>query len=263
MTDPPAPASSPANGYQGFRQGFLTTDTDPFTAQRREGATPEMAEHSVITDPLDALTAAGVSIWLDDLSRDRLTSGSLATLVRDQHVVGVTTNPTIFATAITGSDAYTAQIRDLAARGAGVTEALRELTATDVRDACDVLRPVYDATDGVDGRVSIEVDPRLADDTEATIAQARVLWRLVDRPNLYIKIPATQAEHPRDHRLPGRRDQRERHPDLLPGPVRRGPRCVPRRPAGRASGRSRAIRNRVGGLVLRQPRRHRDRPAAR
>ena len=125
-----------------------------------------MAEHFVITDPLEALTAAGVSIWLDDLSRDRLTSGSLATLVRDQHVVGVTTNPTIFAAAITGSDAYTAQIRDLAARGAGVTEALRELTATDVRDACDVLRPVYDATDGVDGRVSIEVDPTL------TVAQA-------------------------------------------------------------------------------------------
>ena len=196
MTDPPASASSSANGYQGFRQGFLTTDTDPFTADRREGAPPEMAEHLVITDPLEALTAAGVSIWLDDLSRERLTSGSLATLVRDRHVVGVTTNPTIFAAAITGSDAYHAQIRDLAARGAGVTEALRELTATDVRDACDVLRPVYDATDGVDGRVSIEVDPRVADDTEATITQARVLWQLVDRPNLYIKIPATKRSIP-------------------------------------------------------------------
>ena len=110
--------------------------------------------------------------------------------------MGVTTNPTIFAAAITGSDAYTAQIRDLAARDAGVTEALRELTATDVRDACDVLRPVYDATGGVDGRVSIEVDPRLADDTEATITQARVLWRLVGRPNLYIKIPATRRSIP-------------------------------------------------------------------
>jgi transaldolase len=155
-----------------------------------------MAEHLVSTDPLDALTTAGVSIWLDDLSRDRLTSGSLATLVRDRHVVGVTTNPTIFASAITGSDAYTAQIRDLAARGADVPEALRELTATDVRDACDVLRPVYDATDSVDGRVSIEVDPRLAADTEATIAQARVLWQLVDRRNLYIKIPATERSIP-------------------------------------------------------------------
>src|SRR6185312_17189704 len=129
-------------------------------------------------------------------SRDRITSGSLAALVRDRNVVGVTTNPTIFATAIAGSDAYTAQISDLAARGVGVTEALQELTAADVRDACDVLRPVYDATDGVDGRVSIEVDPRLADDTEATIAQARVLWQLVDRPNSYIKIPATKASIP-------------------------------------------------------------------
>ena len=195
MIDPPAPDSSHANAYQQFRQGFLTSDTDPFTAQRREGAAP-VTQHSVITDPLDALTAAGVSIWLDDLSRDRLTSGSLATLVRDQHVVGVTTNPTIFAKAITGSDAYHAQIRDLAARGVGVAETLRALTATDVRGACDVLRPVYDATDGVDGRVSIEVDPRLADDAEATIDQARVLWRLVDRPNLYIKIPATQRSLP-------------------------------------------------------------------
>jgi hypothetical protein len=193
MTGSSAPTSSPANGYQGFRLGFLTTDTDPCTAPWRDGATLEMAEHLVITDPLDALSTAGVSIWLDGLSRERLSSGSLATLVRDQHVVGVTTNPTIFAAAITGSDAYTAQIRDLAARGAGVTEALRELTATDVRDACDVLRPVYDATGGVDGRVSIEVDPRLADDT---ITQARVLWRLVGRPNLYIKIPATRRSIP-------------------------------------------------------------------
>jgi transaldolase len=155
-----------------------------------------MTERLVITDPLDALTAAGVSIWLDDLSRDRLTSGSLAALVRDQHVVGVTTNPTIFATAITGSDSYTAQIRDLAARGTDVDDALRALMTTDVRDACDVLRPVHDATDGVDGRVSIEVDPRLADDAEATIARARALWRLVDRPNLYVKIPATKPSIP-------------------------------------------------------------------
>lgn len=155
-----------------------------------------MTEHSVLTDPLGALTAAGVSIWLDDLSRERLRSGSLATLVRDRHVVGVTTNPTIFATAITRSDAYDPQIRDLAARGVSVIEALRVLTATDVRDACDVLRPVFDATDGLDGRVSIEVDPRLADDAEATVAQARLLWRLVDRPNLFIKIPATKGSIP-------------------------------------------------------------------
>ena len=142
-------------------------------------------------NPLNTLSDAGVSIWLDDLSRERLVSGSLADLVARDRVVGVTTNPTIFAKAITSGDAYDAQIRDLAARGVGVGEALRALTTTDVRWACDVLRPVYDATDGVDGRVSIEVDPRIAHDTAATIAEARALWWLVDRPNLFIKIPAT------------------------------------------------------------------------
>jgi transaldolase len=106
--------------------------------------------------------------------------------------VGVTTNPTIFARAITAGDAYDAQIRDLAARGVDVGEALRALTTFDVRWACDVLRPVYDTTGGVDGRVSIEVDPRLAHDTQATIAEARALWWAVDRPNLFIKIPAAR-----------------------------------------------------------------------
>ena len=149
-----------------------------------------------MTDNLAALSEAGVSIWLDDLNRERLVSGSLANLVRDKHVVGVTTNPTIFAKAITGGDAYDAQIRGLAARGVGVPDALRALTAFDVRWACDVLRPVYDATNGADGRVSIEVDPRLAHDTEATIAEAQALWWLVDRPNLFIKIPAAQQGIP-------------------------------------------------------------------
>jgi transaldolase len=145
-----------------------------------------------MTNPLTALTEAGVSIWLDDLSRERLVSGSLANLMTHEHVVGVTTNPTIFAKAISGGDAYAAQIRDLAARGAGVREALRDLTTFDVRWACDTLRPVYDATSGVDGRVSIEVDPRLAHDTEATISEARALWWTVDRPNLFVKIPAAR-----------------------------------------------------------------------
>ena len=143
-----------------------------------------------MTDALAALSKAGVSIWLDDLSRERLVSGSLSDLAAHDHVAGVTTNPAIFAKAITGSDTYGPHIRDLAARGADVGEALRALTTFDVRWACDVLRPVYDATDGVDGRVSIEVDPRLAHDTDATIAEARALWWLVDRPNLFIKIPA-------------------------------------------------------------------------
>jgi len=149
-----------------------------------------------MTDSLTDLTNAGVSIWLDDLSRDRLVTGTLAGLAARDHVVGVTTNPTIFAKAIRGSDAYGPQIRDLAARGVGVGEALRALTTFDVRWACDVLRPVYDRTDGADGRVSIEVDPRLARDTDATIAEARALWWAVDRPNLFIKIPAARQGIP-------------------------------------------------------------------
>ena len=149
-----------------------------------------------MADRLAALSNRGVSIWLDDLSRERLVSGSLASLAKNDHVVGVTTNPTIFAKAIADSDAYSGQLRDLAARGIGAGEALRLMTAYDVRWACDVLRPVYDGTDGVDGRVSIEVDPRLARDTQATIAEARALWWLVDRPNLYIKIPAARQGLP-------------------------------------------------------------------
>lgn len=149
-----------------------------------------------MAEPLAALSNAGVSIWLDDLSRELLSSDELAALVRHQHVVGVTTNPTIFAKAITDGPGYDAQIRDLAVRGVGVAEAVRALTAFDVRWACDVLRPVYDATDGVDGRVSIEVDPRLAHNTAATVAEARALWWLVDRPNLFIKIPAAPQALP-------------------------------------------------------------------
>jgi transaldolase len=149
------------------------------------------------TDELRLLSEQGVAIWLDDLSRTRLTTGNLAELVRDKHVVGVTTNPTIFQKAIGGSsDAYDAQLRDLAVRGVTVDEAVRMMTAADVREAADVLRPVYDASNGRDGRVSIEVDPRLAHDTEATIAEAKQLAWLVDRPNTLIKIPATLAGLP-------------------------------------------------------------------
>ena len=150
-----------------------------------------------MSDPLDDLSRRGVSVWLDDLSRQRLATGSLADLVAHDHVVGVTTNPTIFAKAIAGGDdAYAGQLHDLWVRGTSVEEALRALTTHDVRWACDVLRPVYDATDGVDGRASIEVDPRLAHDTQATIAEARALWWRVDRPNLFIKIPAARQGLP-------------------------------------------------------------------
>lgn len=151
---------------------------------------------SETSSALGRLAADGVAIWLDDMSRARLVSGGLAALVRDRHVVGVTTNPTIFQKAVSGSDLYDAQIHDLAIRGVSVDEALRAITAYDVRWAADVLRPVHEATDGLDGRVSIEVDPRIAHETERTVAEARALWWLVDRPNVFIKIPATEAGLP-------------------------------------------------------------------
>ena len=144
-----------------------------------------------MTDKLAELSELGVSIWLDDLSRERMDSGNLAGLIGDKHVVGVTTNPTIFAGALSGGAAYNDQVGELAARGADVDTAVREITTTDVRRAADLFREVHTATDGVDGHVSIEVDPRLARDTEATIAQAKELSKTVDRPNVLIKIPAT------------------------------------------------------------------------
>jgi transaldolase len=144
-----------------------------------------------MSDILKKLSAEGVSIWLDDVSRERLQSGDLEELVREKHVTGVTSNPTIFAKALSKGSSYDDQIRDLAVRGVDVGEASRAITTYDIRWACDVLRPVYDRTEGHDGRVSIEVDPRLAHKTEPTIAEARALWWMVDRPNLFIKIPAT------------------------------------------------------------------------
>jgi transaldolase len=133
-----------------------------------------------------------VAVWLDDLSRERLVTGGLDALRREKHVVGITTNPTIFAKALSDAESYNEQVRDLTVRGVSVEEAARMLTTYDVRWACDVMRPAYDASGGVDGRVSIEVDPRLARDAEKTAAEAKALWWLVDRPNLFIKIPATQ-----------------------------------------------------------------------
>lgn len=150
-----------------------------------------------MTDALKRLSDEGVAIWLDDLSRKRLNTGNLAELVQNKHVVGVTTNPTIFQKAIGGGDtSYDAQLRDLAVRKVTTDEAVRMITTSDVRDAADVLRPVYDASNGRDGRVSIEVDPRLAHETAATVAEAKQLWWLVDRPNVLIKIPATKAGLP-------------------------------------------------------------------
>ncbi|GAA1424088.1 transaldolase [Streptomyces thermospinosisporus] len=149
-----------------------------------------------MTDALKRLSEEGVAIWLDDLSRKRITSGNLAELIDQQHVVGVTTNPTIFQKAISEGDGYDQQLADLAARKVTVEEAVRMITTADVRDAADILRPVFDATGGKDGRVSIEVDPRLAHNTRATVAEAKQLAWLVDRPNTLIKIPATRAGLP-------------------------------------------------------------------
>ncbi|WP_300019592.1 transaldolase [Pseudonocardia sp.] len=145
---------------------------------------------------LGQLADAGVSIWLDDLSRERLRSGNLQELITESHVVGVTTNPTIFAGALADGEAYDEQVRELAARGASVADAVREITVADVQQACDVFSGTWESTGGVDGRVSLEVDPGLARDTDATVAQAVDLWKAVDRPNLLVKIPATEQGLP-------------------------------------------------------------------
>jgi transaldolase len=143
------------------------------------------------TDRLRQLTEQGVAIWLDDLSRDRLETGTLQKLVDECYVVGVTSNPTIFQTAITKSSAYDEQLRTHARGGSTAEAAVHDLTTDDVRAACDLLAPVAQRTNGLDGRVSIEVDPRLAHETQPTIDQAHDLWQEVDRPNLFVKIPGT------------------------------------------------------------------------
>ncbi|GAA3727312.1 transaldolase [Salinactinospora qingdaonensis] len=144
-----------------------------------------------MVNPLKKLSDEGVAVWIDDISREALRRGELAEMIRDRHVVGVTSNPTIFEKALKEGEAYDAQVRDLRRRGVSVEEAARAITTYDIRWGADVLRDVYEATGGRDGRISLEVDPRLARDTERTIAEARALWWLVDRPNLFIKIPAT------------------------------------------------------------------------
>ncbi|MFT3662271.1 MAG: transaldolase [Gordonia sp. (in: high G+C Gram-positive bacteria)] len=151
-----------------------------------------MPQNSKLAD----LSTAGVSVWLDDLSRDLIDSGALQDRIDGYSVVGVTTNPAIFQNAIAGSNVYDDQIARLAAEGADVDATLTAITTDDVRSACDVFEPLFADTDGVDGRVSIEVDPRLAHDTDGTVAQAIELWNLVDRRNALIKIPATKAGLP-------------------------------------------------------------------
>jgi transaldolase len=138
-----------------------------------------------------ALSRAGVSIWLDDLSRERIVSKGLQSLIADRNVVGVTTNPTIFAAALSKGDSYDEQVKELKAKGADTATAIFEITTKDVSDAADVFKDVYEASNGYDGRVSIEVSPELAHDTEATISEAKRLWSTIEKPNVMIKIPAT------------------------------------------------------------------------
>ena len=145
---------------------------------------------------IDELASLGTSTWLDDLSRDRITSGNLAEVIENKSVVGVTTNPAIFAAAMSRGTAYDAQIAALKEAGAAVDEAVYAMSVDDVRDACDIFLPVHERTGGRDGRVSIEVDPRISEDRTATLAQARELWKKVDRPNVMIKIPATPDSLP-------------------------------------------------------------------
>lgn len=144
-----------------------------------------------MTSPTTQLSAIGTSIWLDDLSRDRIQSGSLEKLISERNVVGVTTNPTIFAGALAKGTTYDEQVSSLAAAGTSVTDAVFEITTDDVAAGCDIFRPVYDATNGQDGRVSIEVEPAFAHDAAKTIEQGKQLWAKVNRPNAMIKVPAT------------------------------------------------------------------------
>ena len=149
-----------------------------------------------MSDRLKQLSDAGVSIWLDDLSRERIKTGNLQQLISESSVVGVTTNPTIFASALAKGEQYDDQMREMAAVDASVEDAIKALTTDDVRNACDVFMETFEATGGQDGRVSIEVEPGLAMNTEGTTAEAADLWKIVDRPNVLIKIPATKPGLP-------------------------------------------------------------------
>jgi transaldolase len=149
-----------------------------------------------MSERLTALAEAGVSIWLDDLSRERIETGNLVELIKNSSVVGVTTNPTIFASAMANGERYDPQVRELLKAGVDVDEAIFKMTTTDVRQACDIFRETFEASGGLDGRVSIEVSPGMAHDQQATVEMARRLWTEVDRENCLIKIPATTEGAP-------------------------------------------------------------------
>ena len=145
---------------------------------------------------IDDLKKVGTSTWLDDLSRDRLTSGNLKELLSSKSIVGVTTNPSIFAAAMGKGTAYDEQIGELKQSGSSVDDGVYTMAIKDVQDACDLFAEIYKESDGKDGRVSIEVDPRISADRDATLTQAKNLWERVNRPNVMIKIPATQGSMP-------------------------------------------------------------------
>jgi len=147
-------------------------------------------------NPLLQLQRYGQSVWYDDIDRDLLLSGRLQRMIEEDGVSGVTSNPTIFQKAVASSQAYDTQIRELMANGADVPQIYEALVVADIQTAADVLRPVYERTNGRDGYVSLEVSPHLAHDTEGTIAEARRLFATVTRPNLMIKVPATPAGLP-------------------------------------------------------------------
>ena len=212
---------------------------------------------------LKALADNGVSVWLDDLSRDRIETGNLQELIDTKGVVGVTTNPSIFQAALAKGDRYDADLRQFAADGKTVDETVFGLTTQDVRNACDILKPVFDATDGVDGRVSIEVDPRLAHETGKTVEQAKEL-AAARRPRQRPHQDPGHRRGPAGHLAgAGRGHQRQRHADLLARPLPRRDERLPHRSGAGPRERQGPVQDPLRRLVLRLPRRHRDRQAAR
>ena len=216
-----------------------------------------------MTDVLGELTEAGVSVWLDDISRERLRTGNLAALVRDFHVRGVTSNPTIFANALAKGDAYDEQIKDLAVRGVTVDEASRMITTYDIRWARRRAPPASTtpptaSTGGCRSRSTRGSRGR----PSKTVAEAKQLWWLVDRPNMFIKIPATAEGVPAITATLAEGISRQRDADLLARAVRRGHRRLHGRPRAGRGERARHLDDRVGGVVLRVPGGHRGRQAA-
>ena len=212
---------------------------------------------------LHELSAHGVSVWVDSLSREMLETGHLARLIEEDAVVGVTSNPTIFEKALSTGDWYDEQLRAELERADDTKEVFFALAVEDIKRACDLLRPVWERTDGVDGFVSIEVDPDLAYERDETFEQAKRLHELVDRPNLYVKIPATVPGARRDRGLDRGGSLDQRHAHLLARPARGRRRGVRARPRAARRRRRRSDERRLRRELLRLTCRHRSRPPPR